>query len=248
MWYEGDCPAKVMERHLTNDPATIQYQFLAALDDEDPESYYLYLEASTDDGGETIIVPQQIVGEHPAYGDVYMEDVYSYTGDPSYAPDSYYDPETGLFTLYLIFYCEAGEFGDTYEYCQLDGFTDNGDYKLTLTDIGQVNVDGQVFAIVSLLKGADIATVKYTVAEGSLSTDETAALAEKIASGDSSVKTTETSVSGNIALRPETTGDNTLVAVGFNDAGEQKATASLTFSYGSDAPAAKVAPRRLPRR
>ena len=38
MWYEGDCPAKVMERHLTNDPATIQYQLLAALDDEDPES------------------------------------------------------------------------------------------------------------------------------------------------------------------------------------------------------------------
>lgn len=248
MWYEGDCPAKVMERHLSNNPDAIQYRFLAALDEEDPETYYLYLEASTEDGGETIIVPQQTVGEHPAYGDVYMEDVYSYTGDPSYAPESYYDQETGLFTLYLICYCDAGSFGDTYEYCQLDGFADHGDYTLTLTAMGQVNVAGQDFAIVSLLKGADIATVKYTVAEGSLSADETAALAEKIAAGDSSVETAETSASGNIALSPETAGDNTLVAVGFNKAGEQKATASLTFSYGSDAPAAKVAPRRLSRR
>lgn len=248
LWYEGEAPCKVMERHLANDPDAIQYRFLAALDEEDPDTYYPYLEASTEDGGETIDIPQQIVGEHPAYGDIYIEGVWSYTGDPAYAPTSFYDPETGLFTLYMILYCDAGQFGDADEYCQLAGFADTRDYQLTLTDMGQVTVGNEDFAIVKLFKSSDVETVKYALAEGALSDDEVAALAAKIAEGDPEVAVGEATASGNLALQPAAEGETTLVAVGFNEEGDAKVTASLTFTYGATAPAAKVTPRRLPRR
>ncbi len=119
LWYEGDAPAKVMERHLETDANVAQYRFMVNFDEDDPEAYDLYLEASTDDGGKSIIVPEQVVGFHPSYGDVFLSDLYTYTGNPAYAPDSHFDAETGLFSLYMVLYCDAGVFGDGTEYCRL---------------------------------------------------------------------------------------------------------------------------------
>lgn len=246
-WYEGMAPAKVMERHLTTDELTAQYQFLVNFDETDPESYELWLEAATTDGGETVTVPEQVVGYHPSYGDVYLADVYTYTGDPSYAPYSFFNPENGLFTLYLICYCDAGVFGDGNEYCQLDGYADTKDYKLTLTDCGNVTIDNKDFVIIRFEMNENVAEVKYSVHQGTLTDEEIADLVAKISAGDESVPVTTVRNSGNLAMAPPETGQHTMVAVGFNEAGEAKASASLVFDYGADAAPAKLAPRRLAR-
>ncbi len=245
LWYEGDAPAKVMERHLTDDDKTAQYQFLVNLDEDNPDSYELYLTASTDDGGASITVAEQKVGEHPAYGDVFLSDTYTYTGDPSYQKDSNFDSETGLFTLNLVCYCDAGVFGDGNEYCQLDGYVDDREYTLKLTDAGMVDVGGKDYAIVRLEMNENLEQVRYVVADGALTEAEIADVVTKIEQDDPSLTAVIVRSSGNLALSPTYKGKNTIVAVGYNSEGEVKATASLTFDYGQEAKVARIAPHRL---
>lgn len=117
--YSGNVPAKVYERHLSNNPKQIQYRFAWAMDDEDPDTYYDMFIAETADGGETLTIPQQLFEEDPTYGDIWIEDLYSYTGADAYKGLSFFDPRTGLFTFNVVYYCEAGIFGYGNEYLQL---------------------------------------------------------------------------------------------------------------------------------
>ncbi len=63
----------------------------------------------------SIIVEDQFIGyTHSSYGDVYVDDLVDYTGKTSYG-QSYYDAESGTFYFAIVYYVDAGVFGNGYE-------------------------------------------------------------------------------------------------------------------------------------
>lgn len=71
------------------------------------------------------VQPQYIGYVHSSYGDMYVADVEYYRENinPNCKADpgvSTFDPNTGLFELYVVYYVSAGYFGAGYEYLQLD--------------------------------------------------------------------------------------------------------------------------------
>ena len=81
-----------------------------------------------------------------------------------------YDPETGLFTLELVYFVytglgssASGTFGTGVETIQLDGFTQY-DYSLTMNHIGNyVDNAGTNNAVINVAKGADVKKFLMTV-------------------------------------------------------------------------------------
>ena len=93
--------------------------------------------------------------------------------------DSYYNPETGLFVLQMAYYCGAGTFGYNPEYFQCDGFY-KPDYNVYMTYNGAFEGPEGSGAIVGFTKGADVASYKYLVLQGTYSEDMTDDLASLI--------------------------------------------------------------------
>ena len=90
--------------------------------DKDPNRYQIlnwgyngepFVFAFQEDG--SIIVEDQFIGyTHPSYGDVYVDDLVDYTGKTDYG-QSYYDAESGTFYFAIVYYVDAGVFGNGYE-------------------------------------------------------------------------------------------------------------------------------------
>ena len=64
------------------------------------------------------VVPQETGYIHPTYGMIWVQDAATYSGNPDYV--SFFDEETNMFNLYLVYFCNAGRFGAGYEYLKLD--------------------------------------------------------------------------------------------------------------------------------
>lgn len=90
--------------------------------DKDPNRYQIldwgykgepFVFAFQEDG--SIIVEDQFIGyTHSSYGDVYVDDLVDYTGKTDYG-QSYYDADSGTFYFAIVYYVDAGVFGNGYE-------------------------------------------------------------------------------------------------------------------------------------
>jgi hypothetical protein len=195
------------------------------------------MEAETYDGGENIVVPEQHFADHSTYGEVYVQDIYSYTGSASYAGTSSFDSESGLFTLYNVFYCSAGIFGYGEEYLQLEGYKDTNVYEVTLQNLGQVQINDIDYIIINAYFNSNVDYVKYTVLDHiGLEEDDIQAVVESIDDEDDDTYATETlTEGGNLPLTFPSAGDYTIVAVGYhveNDGSEvAKTSTSLEFYF-----------------
>lgn len=69
---------------------------------------------SMDEDGRVLVQDIFTGYTHPKYGDVFVDDVFDYTGSDEYGV-SYYNSEEGTFYFNLVYYVEAGEFGVGYE-------------------------------------------------------------------------------------------------------------------------------------
>lgn len=186
-------------------------------------------------------VNEQHVADNANYGAVNIADSYYYwsvvRGDTEITKEdvpSFYDPETGLFSLCVVYYVSAGYFGDGYEYFQLDGFTQY-DYSVQLSVGGNYTADdGTMGKIVHIKKGANIANVRYAYVSGSL-TDETV---QEVYDNlfYETIEYTETSEDGyKLILVPED-GDYAIAAIGYDEEGEAKGYAYANFTYESKSP------------
>lgn len=144
-------------------------------------------------------------------------------------PVSYYD--NGGFYFHTAYYYMEGLGGWSQDYvevvCEADGYT-RIDYTLEMeTDYSAEGILPLYFEA-----GADVAEIKVAGAAGSLSNAAVGKLAASIVAGETeaaSVDMTEEDLS--LGLEFEETGMYTIVAVAFNEDGEDVATASLTAFY-----------------
>lgn len=251
-------PVQLLYREVPNNTKIKQFQLQWLIDNKKPElGFETFMEFYTDDNMKNITVPVQPIYEHPTYGTVYFCDLYTFTGEDEDAGGSYYNAKTGTFTLNLIYFCEAGVFGDGDETLQMNGYIDTNDYTVGLSDNGQIILDGEDVFILGMNLTKYTTLVAYTIVNGELEEDEVNAIAatitEKITAEDDETATQaddeeaeevdeleiETvTTSGNIMLTLPKTDDYTVVAVGFKTNFDKKyeamSTNTLTFHYDTD--------------
>ena len=107
------------------------------------------------------------VATHSTYGAVYVSDIVYYIDNIEGKTGSYekypctFNPETGLFSLNLIYYVGAGYFGQGVETFQLDGFKQY-DYSITMTNKGNyIDLDKQDNAVIGFVAGTDVDFYRY---------------------------------------------------------------------------------------
>ena len=138
---------------------------------------------------------------------------------------STFNPETGLFSLHLVYFIDLGWFGAGYEYLQLDGYTQT-DYSITLEEKGHyVDLKGIDNALIYMHKGADVDTYKYAIAPGA---DLNALLSGIL---DGSVESTEASESGYQLFPLTEAGEYSVVAVTYDKEGNAQEANYITFEF-----------------
>lgn len=237
-FYSGtEDPVRVLARSVPTNPDDIQFQFQWLTDYDNPDSWETFLTAYTKDGGKVVRVEPQEFAYSSNYDEiVYAADTYSYTGNDQYKGLSNFDPESGLFTLNMYNYISLGGWGPGNEFLQLRGYKDTNVYELKVQPQGQMEVDGKDYEMVSFNFTEAVTYVDYTVVEGELEEEEANAVIEKMTDPEQTEYTiSKIEKSQNVALTFPSSGEYTVVAVGYNVAvdgtAEAKCSAYASFSF-----------------
>ena len=223
---------KVYVRESALDPTKKQFTYAASATGAFDYQMLIDYNAAT---GECTIGEHFTGFNHSSYGPLYFSDLNTYAGE--YQAPSYFEPEKGLFSLYLIYYVGAGYFGYGYEYLQLDGYT-QPDYSLQMEEKGHyISPDGTDNALVYIYKGADAFSYKYAITSGALDEEGLNAMVSGIIEG--TVESVESEESGYHLFPLTEAGPYTVVAVSFDKAGEAMSANYLTFEF---APAGQPSP------
>lgn len=141
---------------------------------------------------------------------------------------SYYNPETGTFKLWLV-PCVKGDevarYGQSYTTLQLPGFAD---YSIEFALLGNYVANGVENVIINATRSNDLASYAYTISAGNLTEDEIAAEAAAIVADTEATLYVEQSM--NILFPFTESGAYTLVAVGYNAAGEDVCVIPFVFN------------------
>ena len=231
-----DDNVKVYSRYVPSNPNDIQFQFQWLDDADDPNSFVTFMTAYTKDGGKIVHVAPQLFMDHPQVGEIFVADTYTYTGNDKYKGLSFFDPETGLFTLNLYYYQPDGGWGPGNEFLQLYGYKDTNVYELTVQPQGQMEVGGKDYEMVNFSFTEAVTYVDYTVVDGELEEEEANAVIEKLTDPNQTEYTVSTiETSQNVALTFPSSREYTVVAVGYhvgNDgSAEAKCSAYASFSF-----------------
>ena len=185
-----------------------------------------------------ISVPLTFTGYvHSSYGNVYFGDwaaYYEYTDrEPPTWEDLYaidqagtYDPNSGLFRLFVRYFVEAGSFGGDYETFQVDGFPD---YTVTaqFVEIQRATAeDEKNQAIVEFTLGEDVATAKYAMTSSTVSEADAT---QAIISGE--LESEVIKESGRVYLPLEEDGKYSVTIVAFDAEGKPRKSASVKFVF-----------------
>lgn len=229
-------PVRVMSRINPLDSDQMQFEAQVPVDADDlTKGWETFLTFASADGGRTLSVPSQEAMEGPD-GMIYVEDLFSYTGSPSYKGLSTFDPVSGLFKFNVVYYDEVGVWNYGFEILQLNGYADTNVYTLEVTDRGAVKIDDKDYQIINFSFNANIAFVNYTLVAGLIDDEQIAGVAAAISNPDDETYQVSTiATPGNVSLTFPRGGDYTVVAVGFTQKAdgsvEPKATASATFTF-----------------
>lgn len=174
---------------------------------------------------------------HATYGTVRVADTYTYLTEVRGRDDvdiadyrSYFDEETGRLMLNVVYFVDAGTFGNGYEFVQLPGYT-QVDYSLAIADNGSYQQGVKIGQVFNMTKGADLGSVKYAVLEGTLTAEEVEEKAQSIFSGD--IASTETKEDGWRVVLVDQAGDYTLIALGYDSDGAWQTTEAVNFTVES---------------
>lgn len=244
-YYQGtEDPVLVEYCYSLVDENQIEYRFQWLIDNDNPDlGWETFLTATSSDGGKTIRVPAQVFAYNNNYGDVYVSDMYTYTGDPTYN-DSYFDDVTGTFYLDVVAYVSAGVFGYGYETCVMNGYLDTNDYTVSLTDLGIVSIGENNYELITMRWDA-AALVKYTAVETSslmendeFNEDLLSELAEKMT--DDKVDYSIAQNPGNYSFSFPSKGNYTVVVVGYKEENDgtytQQSVQYVSFNYETQDP------------
>jgi hypothetical protein len=152
------------------------------------------------------------------YGTTYVSDAQYYLGDlrgkeVDYADYSTFNPETGVFSMYVAYFCTAGYVALDYDYFNLDGYPD---YTVTVDYTGlYTNPSQEVFAIGTTSTGANVASVKAALVE----TKSSDAAVSYVLEGGSDVKDVAAGTDVRTLFPVSTSGTYYIAAVSYDAAG-----------------------------
>jgi len=185
-----------------------------------------------------IYVPQTYIGaKYQGEYEIYVGDYiayYEYIGRGKLSWDilkrngleSYYDPATGKFTLYVLYYLELGGFGEGNEYFQVGGFY-VPDNSVTAKYAGVLTTPSEESqAVVDFTLGKDVASAKYVLTAASVSEiDAAMSLIEGEVAG------TEVAESGRYFIPLTEDGKYRVTIVSYDAEGEAQEYASCAFEF-----------------
>lgn len=255
MWYLGSPfsgswidPVRVLERHTPSDANNqqfrVQWYYMAeegyasadipVEDLEDPYWYTLFDFTSTD-GGKSLEVLMFDCSDWIGYDGLYFGQA-GYLAAYGYDNDAYWDEVTGVFTMSLTCYY-GGYYYPDYHYIRLAGYADTNEYALTITDKGCVTVgDTDSYSVIDFQFNENVDYVNYTIVEGAIEDEEMiAAIAEEIQNPETTYTIYTVEEVGNQSIMLSTSGDYTIVAVGYNvdatGAANAKVVSTCVFTY-----------------
>lgn len=225
-WTGEDGPCPVYTRTSLEDPNIMQYCFgSVGMDKENFGLMYgVNMYVTRDLTTNYCTVPEMWTGVlNTNYNEnVMCSDTYTYTGKSSYQPMSFFNPETGLFTLNMVYYISLGTFGNGNEYFQLGGYSD---YSMEIDRRGNYVEGEKESALFFVYKGEDIENYRFTAVQGKLTEEQVNAEVEKLTADEEATVYTQ---SGMVAFDFTETGTYTIIVVGY-DGGEAKTILSKEF-------------------
>ena len=245
-YYSGTDYVQVEYRYSLLDENQIEYRFKWIIDPSNPAlGFETFLTAASDDGGQSIYVPEQAFDVHPTYGDVYVMTAEMYN-PAAKTGESYFDEVTGTFYLDVIYFVDAGYFGYGYETCVLNGYADTNDYSVTLTNIGSTTINDVNYQLIDVKWAEAVDLVGYTVVDTASLMDESGeAIDETLVEDlikdivDGKVDATIIPDQGIMNLSFANPGNYTMLAVTFKEGEtsyEQKDYSTLSFTYTTTDP------------
>lgn len=141
--------------------------------------------------------------------------------------DTYFNPETGLFTIGAMYSDDSRAWAPIPAYVQLPGYKV---YDLTISVAGQiVDSDEQEGIILNVLKSADVDNYAMVVEQGALTDDEIKAAITAIKENEDI--TLYSDLSKDFTYYFSDWGKYTAVAVGYDANGEEVCSTHLTFDF-----------------
>ena len=239
-------PVFVLTRQSLLDENRIQYMIPSYLDEtygdygEWPADMIIEVNLNNEvaDGVYEVTVPVQSTGLTNV-GPMMQGDIVStitmypswtnYFGPISnWADASYFNPETGVITMTLLFFDDQGPWNPYTNILQLPGYPD---IAITGTYAGSyVSENGKEYALVNVVKGDDVASYAVTMVSGWLEGDADAIqeIADALAKDTQATLYTE---SQQMQFQVSEDGYYTVVALSYNEAGEVVATSAFSFYY-----------------
>ena len=222
---------KVAVRQNTIAPGSIQIRLSNYGQDvftADGVEVILYGEWDEENQVYRITWPETFTGyTHSSYGPVNVSDLCEYAGwDWGRAPSSY-DPATGLFELYTVYYVSAGVFGYGAEYMQMDGFY-IPDYSASVSYAGILKTPEETNqAVVDFTFGRDASAAKFALTDAAMAEAD---VAKGIANG-----TIESSdaVQGRNYITLGNDGKYRVTLVTFNEESAVADAASVAFEFAA---------------
>lgn len=147
---------------------------------------------------------------------------------PAFLRPNSFDTETGLVALNMYYYISLGGWGPSYEYLQIPGYVN---YKVEVEANGRyIDGNGKESQVLSIYMPESIKEAKYQVYSGTLTEAEAEAKAKGL-DDDENAKTLD--ASDNVAFEI-TEGKYTVVVAGYDEEGQYRSFAYLTFDFASD--------------
>lgn len=214
-------------------------------DYDDSKDYYLEIHAENPD---KVYIPLQKQGFDWGYGEFIMGSLAGYylaKGDEASAEPYFGTFKDGIFSFpegslmiamsdYKDGALYAGGVGGIF-YAMPGVELNFSDYSVTFEDKGPFESKSVLGEVISIAMGADVASIQYATAVGTLSEEEIAEFADQIASGE--VESTTTTEAGYKLIPVAEEGDYTLVAVIYDAANTRVGEASIAFTYTLPTPA-----------
>ena len=191
-----------------------------------------------------VSMPQAETGDTGTFGSMlYVSDIYTFAKeypqiaagiqdleDPErFAEASTYDPETGVFSIFMAYYTVDQAVTFQWEYYGLPGFAV---YDMTFQKMGNfVTVDGAEQIVISAYRTDDLASYKYDLVEGGITSENaTASLQALLANEEAPVVTEQLT---NLAFTLTNDGDYGIIVAGYDAAGNHVYSTYYNFTYES---------------